>query len=50
MTEYVDVVESSPITFVKSVTEKLAEGYHVANTIPGYPQFGVTGPCPVKEF
>jgi len=43
MTDYVDVVEHSPITFVKAITEKLAEGYVVQNTIAGYPQFGAYG-------
>lgn len=43
MTDYIDVVEHNPITFVKQITEKLAEGYVVQNTIAGYPQFGAYG-------
>lgn len=43
MTDYVDVVEHNPIVFVKAITEKLAEGYTVQNTIAGYPQFGAYG-------
>lgn len=40
MTDYIDVVSHSPILFVKEVCERVAEGYAVQNTIPGYPQFG----------
>lgn len=40
MTDYVDVVEHNPIVFVKAITEKLAEGYVVQNTIAGFPTFG----------
>lgn len=43
MTDYIDVVEHNPIVFVKVITEKLAEGFVVANTIAGYPQFGAYG-------
>lgn len=40
MTDFVDVVDHNPITFVKDVCEKLAEGYVVHNTIAGAPFFG----------
>ncbi|UAV89916.1 hypothetical protein REC_46 [Pseudomonas phage REC] len=40
MTDFIDVVEHNPITFVKVVCEKLADGYVVANTIEGCPHFG----------
>lgn len=40
MTDFIDVVEHNPITFVKTITEKLSEGYVVQNTIEGYPHFG----------
>lgn len=40
MTDFIDVVEHNPITFVKVVCEKLSEGYVVANTIEGCPHFG----------
>ena len=43
MTDYLDVVEHNPIVFVKAVCEAIAKGYHVKNTIPGYPQFGAYG-------
>lgn len=43
MTDYVDVVEHNPIVFVKAITEKLAEGYVVQNSLQGYPQFGNYG-------
>ncbi|UAV84520.1 hypothetical protein PHB09_024 [Pseudomonas phage PHB09] len=43
MTDFIDVVEHSPITFVKKVAEAIAEGYRVENTIPGYPHFGSYG-------
>jgi hypothetical protein len=43
MTDYVDVVEHNPIVFVKAVTEAIAQGYNVSNTISGYPQFGIYG-------
>lgn len=37
MTDYVEVVEANPVLFVKTVVEKIQEGYYVHNTIPGYP-------------
>lgn len=40
MTDFIDVVEHNPITFVKTVAEKLSEGYVVQNTIAGFPHFG----------
>lgn len=40
MTDFIDVVEHNPITFVKEVCEKLANGYVVSNTIEGCPYFG----------
>lgn len=40
MTDFIDVVEHNPITFVKVVCEKLADGYVVSNTIEGCPHFG----------
>ena len=40
MTDFIDVVEHNPITFVKAVCEKLAEGYTVSDTIEGCPYFG----------
>lgn len=43
MPDYIDVVEHSPITFVKKVCEAIKDGYAVTNTIPGYPQFGAYG-------
>lgn len=43
MTDFIDVVSHSPILFVKEVCEKIAEGYQVTNTIPGYPQFSAYG-------
>lgn len=41
MNDFIDVVEHNPITFVKVVSEKLAEGYVVQNTVAGYPSFGM---------
>lgn len=49
MTEFIDVVEHNPITFVKTVSEKFAEGYVVHNTIEGYPHFG-THACFVRLY
>ncbi|WKV20425.1 hypothetical protein 16Q_032c [Pseudomonas phage 16Q] len=43
MTDFIDVVEHSPITFVKKVSEGVADGYFVSNTIEGYPQFSGYG-------
>lgn len=43
MTDFIDVVEHNPITFVKTIVEKLAEGYVVKNNIQGYPHFGSYG-------
>jgi hypothetical protein len=43
VTDFIDVVSHSPILFVKEVCEKIAEGYQVTNTIPGYPQFSAYG-------
>ena len=40
MSDFLDVVEHNPITFIKTISEKLAEGYVVQNTIAGYPSFG----------
>lgn len=40
MTDFIDVVEHNPITFVKAIVEKLSEGYVVQDTIAGYPHFG----------
>lgn len=49
MTDYIDVVEHNPIVFVKSITEAIAAGYSVRNTIQGYPDFGLYG-CRVRLF
>lgn len=49
MTDFIDVVEHNPLTFVKAVSEKLAEGYVVQDTIAGYPYFG-TQYCSVRLF
>ena len=38
MTEYIDIAESNPITFVKEVANGVKAGYSVCNTIGGYPQ------------
>lgn len=43
MTDYVDVVEHNPIVFVKAITEKLADGFVVQNSIAGFPEFGTYG-------
>jgi hypothetical protein len=40
MSDFIDVVEHNPITFIKTISEKLAEGYVVQNSIAGYPSFG----------
>lgn len=40
MTDFIDIVEHNPITFVKAVVEKLKEGYVVHNDIEGFPHFG----------
>jgi hypothetical protein len=40
LNDFIDVVEHNPITFVKVITEKLAEGYVVQNTLAGFPSFG----------
>lgn len=43
MSDFIDVVEHNPIVFVKTVSEKVAEGYAVTNTIAGYPNFSPYG-------
>lgn len=40
MTDFIDVVEHNPIVFVKSIAEKLADGYVVQDSIAGFPTFG----------
>lgn len=40
MTDFIDVVEHNPIVFVKTIAEKLKEGFVVQNTIAGFPHFG----------
>lgn len=40
MTDFIDVVEHNPITFVKTVCEKLADGYVLQDSIAGFPHFG----------
>lgn len=40
MTDFIDVVEHNPILFVKTVAEKLADGYVLQDSIAGYPHFG----------
>lgn len=37
MTNFVDVVEVNPILFVKRIVEQIAKGFHVQNSIAGYP-------------
>lgn len=40
MTDFIDVVDHNPITFVKLVCEAFEDGYVVHNTITGAPFFG----------
>lgn len=43
MTDHYDIVEHNPIVFVKAITQAIALGFRVHNTMPGYPQFGAYG-------
>lgn len=43
MSEYIDIAEANPITFVKKITEAINNGYSVHNTIGGYPQLNRYG-------
>lgn len=48
MTDHVDVVEVNPIVFVKSITEQIANGYYVQNSIVGYPHMAL--PYQIRLF
>ena len=48
MTQFVDVVEVNPILFVKSIVEQIHNGFHVQNSIVGYPVVGL--PYQIRLF